>query len=81
MIANFRLAGLSRIKSCTLTYGKHENFFWPKVDLSQERFDALWKFCRDNWDEPKWGVVEFDSLDDDGEPVNPKLIDISLSEK
>lgn len=79
MKGNFRLAGLSRPKSCTLTYGKNENFFWPAIELSQHRFDALWKFCKDNWDDPKWGVVEYDHLDEDGEPVNPKLIDISLN--
>lgn len=77
----FRLAGISRPKSCTLTFGKHEHFFWPKVELSQDRFDALWKFCSDNWDEPKWGVIEYDYLDDDGEPMNPRLVDITLNPK
>lgn len=75
----FRLAGLSRPKSCTLTFGKAEHFFWPKVELPQDRFDALWEFCSDNWDEPKWGVIEYDQLDEDGEPINPRLVDITLN--
>lgn len=81
MKAHFNLVGLSREKSCTLIYGKQENFFWPKVELSQEAFDALWKYCSDNWDEPKWGVIEFDGYCEDGDPINPKLVDISLSPK
>lgn len=81
MITHFPLTGLSREKSVTCTYGKRENFFWPKVELTQDRFDALWNFCSGNWDEKKYAVVEHDGIEEDGEPINPRLIDVSLKEK
>lgn len=77
--AVFPLIGLSKPKSCTLTFGKQEHFFWPKVDLPQDRFDALWTFCRDNWDEKKYGVITHEGLGEDGEPINPILVDITLN--
>lgn len=82
MITHFPLIGLSRQKSVTCTCGKKDSiFFWPRVELTQDRFDALWKFCSGNWDEKKYAVIEHDGIEDDGEPINPRLIDVSLKEK
>lgn len=75
--SKFPLIGLSRPKSATCLFNK-DSHFHPKVELSQDRFDALWKFCKDNWSEKKYAIIEYSKLNNDGCPIDAKLIDISL---
>ena len=44
MRTDFRLVGLGRTKSMTCEPMDKEEIFWPKVGLTQDRFDALWEF-------------------------------------
>lgn len=43
MTSKFKLTGLSKKKSITCE-GVHGDIFWPKVALTQDRFDALWDY-------------------------------------
>lgn len=74
----YRLAGLSKPKSATLTYGKNEEFFWAAITMPPDRVHALWDYCKGNWDEPKYAVIRYDDLAEDGCPINAELIDIRL---
>lgn len=79
MIIYFKLTGLSRPKSMTChTMDKRESIFWPKVQLSQDRFNALWDYCKNNWDEKKLAQIECDGLYKDGTPINPVVIEVKL---
>lgn len=74
MKAYFKLKGLSREKSMTCEPLENENIFWPKVDMSQDRFDALfaWASTEDGFWKVGWiAEIEHDGLYDDGTPVNP----------
>ena len=73
--AYFKLGGLSKNKSITCET-KGENHFWPKINMEQDRFDALWKFCEGDWSSPKFCEIEYDRLDKTGEPINPVLLNI-----
>jgi len=77
MKGKFKLVGLSKSKSVTCETDK-EDIFWPKVEMSQDRFNALWDYCKGNWDEPKFAEIEYDRLDETGEPINPVLLNITL---
>lgn len=76
---DFKLVGLSRAKSatCELLYTDKETF-WPKVGLTQDRFDALWDFCDGDWKNQKIAEIEHDGLDADGLPINGVLVNIRM---
>lgn len=79
MKSKFRLKGLNRPKSMTCYPLNNENIFWPKVDMSQERFDALWKYCKGHWKEDKFVEIEHDGFYEDGTPINPIVKNVTLS--
>lgn len=70
MITEFKLAGLSKPKSMTC-YTKKEVIFWPKVEMAQDRFDALFVYCKHNWQDEKVVEIEHDGFYEDGTPINP----------
>lgn len=76
MISKFRLVGLSKPKSATC---QGHDLFWPEVSLPQGRFNALWDYLKDNWDQKHMAVIEHDGFHQDGTPRHPKLINIELS--
>jgi len=80
MRSHFLIVGLSKPKSITCKTDK-ENAFWPKVNLTNERFDAFWDYCGGSLfsDEPKYAEIEHDGLDKTGEPINPVLIGIDTT--
>jgi hypothetical protein len=75
MKSDFKLVGLSKTKSMTCEPLDKEELFWPKCGLSQDRFDALWKYKEGNWGEGTMiAEIEYDSLTEDGIPVNGIVI-------
>lgn len=72
-ISEFKLSGLGRKKSITCETRK-EDFFWPKVGLSQDRFDAFWKYY-DVKDEYV-AVIEHNGFSEDGVPLIATVIEI-----
>lgn len=74
MKTDFKLVGLSREKSMTCEPLNNENIFWPKVSLSQDRFDALWMYKENNWDEKMIAEIEHEGLLSDGRPINGVVI-------
>lgn len=75
MISDFDLIGLSREKSVTCAViGGSENIFWPKVEMSQDRFDAFWKYYIPS--EKYIAKIDHDGLTEDGIPKNGRLIEI-----
>ena len=69
----FKISGLGRKKSITCETRK-EDVFWPKVELTQDRFDAFWNYynVKDNY----IAVIEHDGLTEDEIPLNGKIIEI-----
>lgn len=78
MTSNFNLIGLSKRKSVTCAViGGTEEMFWPKVDMSQDRFDAFWDYYATRKSDEKFtAVIEHQGLNDDGTPRNSILIEI-----
>lgn len=82
MTSKFRLIGLSRPKSATLNFiDSDRTTFWAKVAMSDERFNALWAYCKDNWGHPKIAIVEHDGVFNDGTPIAPVMVNVEEFEK
>lgn len=76
---DFRLTGLSREKSATCELlNSDKEIFWPTVGMSQDRFNALWDFCKDDWSNKKIAEIEHDGIDKDGLPINGVLVNIRM---
>lgn len=80
MTSKFNLIGLSRPKSITCSViGGSEEIFWPKVEMSQDRFNALWEFYSGRTSGDKFtAIVQHDGLYEDGVPKNPVLKQIEV---
>lgn len=76
MKSDFKLVGLSRKKSATCEPLNNENIFWTKVALTQDRFDALWNYCNENWNDKKIAEIEHEGMYDDGTPINGVLVNV-----
>ncbi len=76
MQGEFKLKGLSKPKSFTCEPLENENIFWATSGITQERFNALWDYCKGNWSDEKIAVIEHDGLYKDGTPKNPIIIEI-----
>lgn len=77
MRSDFRLVGLSKGKSFTCSNLYKEDIFWPKVNMPQDRFDALFKWAKatDNFWKTNWIVeIEHDGFYEDGTPKNAVAI-------
>lgn len=71
IISEFRLKGLSKPSSATMYHEGSEEFFNAPVEMEPDRFNALFDYCKNNWDEIKWCVVHHDGLNAHGFPINP----------
>ena len=76
MKTDFKLTGLSRAKSMTCEPFNNENIFWPKVGLSQERFDALWDYFKGAKPMQMIAEIEHDGLYEDGTPINGVVLNV-----
>lgn len=78
MTSEFNLAGISRNRSVTCNViGGTEEIFWPKVEMSQDKFDAFWNYYTTRSGDEKFiAVVEHQGLNGDGTPINGVLIEI-----
>lgn len=74
MKSDFKLVGLGRKKSMTCEPLNNENVFWPKVSISQDRFDALWNYKKNHWDDEMIAEIEHDGFYEDGTPINPVVV-------
>mgnify|MGYP000878847895 CR=1 FL=1 len=79
ILGTFKLKGLSRPFSMTCEPLDNENIFWPAIAISKDRFDALWNYCNNNWDEPKYVEIEYTGLNPDGTPINGRVVSIKTS--
>lgn len=80
MITEYTLRGLSKPRSATLYKNDDingETFKLP-VNMDADRFDALFKYCFNNWDEKKIAVVEHDGFMQSGIPKNGRVIEIKI---
>ena len=75
---DFRLKGLSKPKSFTCYPMNNDNIFWAKSEMTHERFNALFDFCKDHWKEEKIAEIKHDGLYEDGTPINPIVINIRI---
>jgi hypothetical protein len=71
MIVEYKLVGLAKNKRATLELlHTDKEVFWAKIDMSDNRFDAMWKYCSGNWDDFKIAEIECDYVSKDGAPIN-----------
>lgn len=76
-ISDFKLVGLSKSKSFTLELLESDKeTFWATSNMEQERFDALFDYCKNNWEDKKIAEVKHNGLTSDGIPINPLVINI-----
>ena len=54
----------------------NEDIFWPKVGISQDRFDALWDYKKNHWDDKMIAEIEHDGLFSDGTPKNGIVVSV-----
>lgn len=80
MITEYALTGLSRNKSVTCV-APNEEFFWPKVIMSQDRFNAFWDYFSNRKDEKFVAVIDHAGSHFDGMPKNPVLIEIKIKKQ
>lgn len=80
MKTEFKLVGLGRPLSMTCEPIDKEDCFWPKVGLTQDRFNALWDYKKDHWNgsEKMIAVIEHDGLDGDGFPLNGVVVEVKI---
>ena len=76
IVSDFKLKGLTKPNSMTLEPINNENTFWAKSILTQERFDALFDYSKNNWKDKKIAEVEHDGIREDGTPINPVVISV-----
>lgn len=76
-ISDFKLVGLSKNKTYTLELlHTDRETFWATSSISQERFNILFNYCKNNWDQKKIAEVKHNGLNKDGLPINPIVISI-----
>jgi len=73
----YPLVGLSKPRSATLT-GPKEDFFWATIEMPEDRIKALWDYCRDHWNEPKFAKIKYKELSSDGFPIDAVMIELVL---
>jgi hypothetical protein len=71
MTAEFKLVGLSKGRRATLELlHTDRETFWAKVDMAEDRFEAMFNYCKHNWKDIKIAEVECDYLTEEGIPYN-----------
>lgn len=74
--SDFLLIGLGRKKSMTCTPMNNEEIFWPKVELTQDRFDALWSYFSGGKPMKMIAEIQHEGLYKDGTPKNPIVVNV-----
>lgn len=74
MKSDFKLVGLGRKKSMTCEPLNNQNTFHPKVNMEQDRFDALWDYKKNNWSDKMIAEIEHEGLFPDGTPKNGVVV-------
>lgn len=80
MKTEFKLVGLSKPKSFTLELSGSEDTFNATSEIPQDRFDALFNYCKNNWGDKKIAEVQHDGFHNSGIPINPVVINIREDE-
>lgn len=75
----FKLKGLSKPKSFTL-YTEKDDIFWASSNMSYEKFNELFDYCKGDWAENKLAIVEHDGFYEDRTPRNPVVLNIELAD-
>lgn len=70
MKSDFKLVGLGRKKAMTCEPLNSEDTFHPEVGITQDRFDALWNYKKNHWEDKMIAEIEHDGLFPDGTPKN-----------
>ena len=77
MTKEFKLIGLSKPRSATLALIDNVDVtFNAKVDMTLYAFNELFNYCKNHWQEEKFAKVEFESITEDGIPINPVVVKI-----
>jgi hypothetical protein len=77
MKAKYQIHGLSKPNSVTLQH--KGNHFWAAANFEQGVFDELFKYSKNNWDEKKYAHIEYDSVADDGTPINAVVTQVTTN--
>lgn len=72
--SDFKLTGLGRKKSMTCEPLNNENIFFPKVGLTQDRFDALWNYKKNHWKDKMIAEIEHEGINEEGIPINGTVV-------
>lgn len=76
MISEFKLVAITKPLTIACWTDEQHTFF-PEVQMGLKEFESLYKYCKDDWDEEKLAVVEYDE-EINGIPVNSVLKEIKL---
>jgi len=77
MIQDYKLVGLSKGKRATLELlDTDRETFWTKIDMSDDRFEALWNYFGKDYTDVKIAEVQCDYVTKCGAPINGKVINI-----
>ncbi len=83
MIHKYKLKGLSRLHNehhlaATIEPMDKEESIQAAVLGSKEQKESLWNYCKDDWGDKKFALVQCDYVSDSGIPINPTVIGIEL---
>lgn len=80
MKGKFIMSGLSKPASVTCLH-KNE-IFWATSGIPQDRFNALFDYFKkgpdDVWKDQKFAVLEYEKADEDGTPIDARMIEVIL---
>lgn len=75
MKTEYKLVGLSKGQRATLELlDTDRETFWAKIEMPQDRFNAVWNYCEGNWEDKKIAEVECDYITPEGIPINPRML-------
>jgi hypothetical protein len=75
MKTDFKIIGPTKPASFTCEL-PNETMFRTKSRLSEDRFNALFNYCKGDWSTERLGEVEHEGLREDGTPKNPIVLSI-----
>ena len=71
MTKDYKLVGLSKGKRATLELlDTDRETFWAKIEMPNDRFKAMWDYCKGNWKDIKIAEIECDYITEGGSPIN-----------
>lgn len=77
MGSKYRFIGLERTENgmtatCEVTEG--DNFKAPVTGMSDARMEQMWNYCKGNWIETKYAILNHFGIDENGHPKDPVFI-------